>query len=421
MMISIIGAGYVGLILSACFAKMGHFIRLIESDSNKVDMINSGRSPIYEPGLDGLLSDHIGKNLIATTCYNSIRESDFIFICVGTPSMPNGDTDLTMVASASRSIGEAINESKEFYAIILKSTVPPGTTENLVIRKVLKYSSTSNLGFAMNPEFLREGHAIEDFMHPDRTVIGCNDTHTGDLIESLYKSFNAPIIRTNIMEAEMIKYASNAMLATKISFSNEIGNICKRLGIDVYNVMKGVGMDHRINPHFLDAGAGFGGSCFPKDIASLIRVAEKLGYDPSLLRSVVRVNEKQPKIIIELLHNKLGDIHGKSIAVLGLAFKKDTDDIRESRAISVIRELERGGARVKAYDPLASNNACKEISGLKCYSNAKDALKDADACIIMTEWPEFSELDEEFNLMKSKVIIEGRRISSCSDVEGICW
>lgn len=418
---AIIGGGYVGLILSACFAKMGHFIMLIDSDSDKVDVINSGRSPTYEPGLDEILSDHIGRNLIATTCYDRIRESDVIFICVGTPPMPNGDTDLTMVVSASRSIGEAIKGSQRYYAIVVKSTVPPGTTENLVKREVLKYSDKSDIGFAMNPEFLREGHAIEDFMHPDRTVIGCNETRTGELIELIYKEFNSPIIKTSIIEAEMIKYASNAMLATKISFSNEIGNICKRLGIDTYSVMKGVGMDHRINPHFLDAGIGFGGSCFPKDVASLIRVAENLGYDPSLLKSVMKVNEQQPKIIVELLHNKLGDIHGKSIAVLGLAFKKDTDDTRGSRAISVIRELERAGAIVKAYDPLACRNACKEISGLKCYSDAQAALKDADACIIMTEWPEFSKLGAEFNLMKSKVIIEGRRISSCSDVEGICW
>lgn len=421
MKISIIGGGYVGLILSACFAKRGHFIRLIESDSSKVDVINSGRSPAYEPGLEGLISDHVGKNLIATTSYDGIRESDVIFICVGTPPMPNGDTDLTMVASASRSIGEAIKGSRRYHAVVVKSTVPPGTTENLVMQEVAKYSDKSDIGFAMNPEFLREGHAIEDFMHPDRTVIGCNETRTGNLIESIYKEFDAPIIRTEIIEAEMIKYASNAMLATKISFSNEIGNICKRLGIDVYSVMKGVGMDHRINPYFMDAGAGFGGSCFPKDVASLIRVAEKLGYDPSLLKSVMKVNDQQPKIIVELLDQRLGGIHGKNIAVLGLAFKKDTDDIRGSRAISVIRELERAGAIVRAYDPLASNNACREIPDLKCYSNAEDALRNADGCIIMTEWQEFSKLDEEFNLMKSKVIIEGRRISSCSHVEGLCW
>jgi len=421
MRMSVIGGGYVGLILSACFAKKGHFIWLIESDSCKVDVINSGRSPIYEPGLEELLSDHIGKRLIATSSYDGFRESDVIFICVGTPPMQDGDTDLTMIASACRSIGEAIKGSKRYHAVVVKSTVPPGTTENLVMQEVAKYSNNSDIGFAMNPEFLREGHAIEDFMHPDRTVIGCNETRTGSLLELIYKEYDAPIIRTEIIEAEMIKYASNAMLATKISFSNEIGNICKRLGIDVYSVMKGVGMDHRINPYFLDAGAGFGGSCFPKDVASLIRVAEKLGYDPSLLKSVMKVNEQQPKIIVEILDKRLGGILGKNIAVLGLAFKRDTDDVRGSRAISVIKELERAGANVRAYDPLASSNACREIPGLKCCPSAVEALRNADGCIIMTEWPEFSKFDEEFNLMKTKVIIEGRRISSCSDVEGLCW
>lgn len=421
MKMSIIGGGYVGLVLAACFAEKGHFISLIELEASKVEAINSGRSPLHEPGLDDLLKAHIGRQLKATTCYDDIRESEVIFICVGTPPLSNGDSDLAMVASACRSIGQAIEGSNRYHAIVVKSTVPPGTTENFVIPEIKKFSGKTDLGFAMNPEFLREGHAIEDFMQPDRTVIGCYDDRAGDLLESIYKEFNAPIIKTKIIEAEMIKYASNAMLATKISFANEIGNICKLLGIDVYRVMRGVGMDHRINPHFLDAGAGFGGSCFPKDVSSLIRVAEKLGYNPSLLKSVMEVNETQPKIIVKLLTAKIGDLQDKSIAVLGLAFKKDTDDIRESRAIAVIRELEKAGADVKAYDPLASANACKEASGLKCSASAKDALKDADACVIMTEWPEFSKLDEEFKVMKSRVVLEGRRISSCKDVEGICW
>lgn len=418
---SVIGGGYVGLVLAACLAELGHFIRIIELDACKVDAINSGRSPAYEPGLDDLLFAHAGKRLTATSCYDDIGESDVIFICVGTPSLSCGDADLTMIASASRSIGQALKGSKKYHVVVVKSTVPPGTTENFVLPEVRKYSSSADIGFVMNPEFLREGHAIEDFMHPDRTIIGCCDERTGDLIESIYSTLKAPIIRTDIIEAEMIKYASNAMLATKISFANEIGNICKKLGIDVYRVMKGVGMDHRINPHFLDAGAGFGGSCFPKDVASLIRLAESQGYDPSLLKSVMSVNDQQPKIIVEMLSKKIGDLRGKSIAVLGLAFKKDTDDIRESRAMAVIKELEMAGASIKAYDPLAGPNALKEISDLKCYPSAAEALKSADACVIMTDWPEFGKLDEEFNLMKSKVIIEGRKISSCRYVEGICW
>jgi UDPglucose 6-dehydrogenase len=421
MKMSVIGGGYVGLVLAACFAELGHFIRVIELDASRVDAINSGRSPAYEPGLDDLLFAHAGKRLTATSCYDDIGKSDVIFICVGTPSLPSGDADLTMIASASRSIGQALKGSKKFNVVVVKSTVPPGTTESFVIPEINKYSGNADVGFAMNPEFLREGHAIEDFLHPDRTIIGCCDERTGDLIESIYDTLKSPVIRTNIIEAEMIKYASNAMLATKISFANEIGNICKRLSIDVYRVMRGVGMDHRINPYFLDAGAGFGGSCFPKDVSSLIRLAESLGYDPSLLRSVILINDQQPKIIVEMLSEKIGGVRGKGIAVLGLAFKKDTDDIRESRSLAVIRELEKAGASIRAYDPLASSNACREIPDLKCYPSAAEALNDADACVIMTEWPEFAQLGEEFNLMKSKVIIEGRRISSCRDVEGICW
>lgn len=416
-----VGGGYVGLVTGACFAELGHRVHIIELDEVKVAGINSGDPPIYEPGLEKILSAHTGRTLSASLSYDSIRDSDLTLICVGTPPKQDGDADLRMIADASRAIGEAMRESNGFQAVAVKSTVPPGTTENLVRRCILEKSGRNDLGFAMNPEFLREGCAVEDFLNPDRIVIGSGDERTGDLIESAYSGVDAPIIRTGIMEAEMIKYASNAMLATKISFSNEIGNICKRLGIDVYGVMKGVGLDHRISPHFLDAGAGFGGSCFPKDVAALIRLAEDLGYDPALLKSVMQVNELQPLRMMELLQKRLGDLQGRRIAVLGLAFKKDTDDTRGSRAMIAINELLRLGAEVRAYDPMAADNACKEMPDLKCCASAKEALKDADACVIMTEWPEFSGLDEEFDLMRSRVIIEGRRISTCRDAEGICW
>ncbi len=421
MMISVVGGGYVGLVTGACFADLGHRVHIVELDEEKVAAINSSDPPIYEPGLEKILSAHIGGTLSASSSYDGIRDSDLTFICVGTPPKQDGDADLTMIADASRSIGEAMKGSKGFQAVAVKSTVPPGTTENLIRQCILEQSGRADVGYAMNPEFLREGCAVEDFLNPDRIVIGSSDERTGDLIESAYRGIDAPIIRTGIMEAEMIKYASNAMLATKISFSNEIGNICKRLGIDVYGVMKGVGLDHRISPHFLDAGAGFGGSCFPKDVAALIRLAENLGYDPALLKSVMQINEMQPLRVIELLQKRLGNLQGKSIAVLGLAFKKDTDDTRGSRAMIAINELLRLGAEIRAYDPMAVGNACKEMPDLECCASAKDALKDADACVIMTEWPEFSGLDKEFNLMRSRVIIEGRRISTCHDVEGVCW
>jgi UDPglucose 6-dehydrogenase len=310
-----------------------------------------------------------------------------------------------------------------YHVVVVKSTVPPGTTEGLVVPTVLEHSHRAGdeIGFCMNPEFLREGRAVEDFMHPDRIVIGSNDSRAGDWAESAYRGIEAPIVRTGIKSAEMIKYASNAFLATKISFANEIGNLCKRLGIDVYEVMEGVGMDHRISPHFLDAGAGFGGSCFPKDLSALIHLAEGMNEEPLILRSVQNVNERQPARMLELLQKKIGSLEGKRIAVLGLAFKNDTDDIRESRSIPMILGLKERGAKIAAYDQQANDNMIKIIPDIEYCPTAADALKDADACIVMTEWPEFGLLDEEFDLMKNRVIIEGRRILSCQDKEGICW
>jgi len=423
MRISVIGGGYVGLISSVCFAELGHLVNIIEIDKNKAEAINASKPPIFEKGLDGLLLAHAGRNLFACTDYHDVPCSDLSFICVGTPQGNDGHADLSLVASASKSIGKSLKDSNAYHLVVVKSTVPPGTTERLVMSSVLKYAGgeMDRIGFAMNPEFLREGLAVQDFMNPDRIVIGSADKRAGDLVESVYYELHAPVIRTGIASAEMIKYASNAFLATKISFSNEIGNVCKKLGIDVYEVMKGVGMDHRISPHFLNAGAGFGGSCFPKDVTALIRVAEGLGEDPILLRSVKEVNDCQPLRMIELLQKRIGDLQGKRIAVLGLAFKNDTDDVRESRAIPVLLELKNRGAKVFAYDPKANATMGRSIPDIKYCESAAEVLRSADACLVMTEWPEFGDLDEEFDLMRSRIIIEGRRVLSCKGVEGICW
>jgi UDPglucose 6-dehydrogenase len=423
MRISIVGAGYVGLISSICFAELGHSVKLVELDNEKIQLINLGITPFYEKGSDDLLSKHIGHNLIATSTYEGISDSDVIFICVGTPAAPDGSADLSMVESAARSIGNVLRKSKRYHVVVVKSTVPPGTTQNLVIPCVLETNRKGlhDIGFAMNPEFLREGRAIRDFMDPDRIIIGSADNRAGDLIESVYTEVNAPIIKTEISSAEMIKYASNAFLATKISFSNEIGNLCKCLGIDAYDVMKGVGLDHRISPYFLNAGAGFGGSCIPKDVSALIHLAQDIGEDPVLLKSVMKINEQQPLRMIKLLEKRVGQLQGKKVAVIGLAFKNDTDDIRESRAILVIKELLRKGAEVSAYDPIA-NETMRQINPevQYCLSPA-EALFNADGCLVMTEWPQFKALDKEFNLMKTRVIIEGRRILRCKDAEGLCW
>ena len=423
MKISIVGGGYVGLVSAACFAELGHSVNLIEIDGEKVEAINSARPLIYERGLEELLKVHAGRSLVATTSYEGLNRSEVTMICVGTPPRRDGEADLSTVASASRSIGEELMDGKGQHVVAVKSTVPPGTTELLVRPAVLESScrDPEEIGFVMNPEFLREGLAVEDFMNPDRIVVGSYDKKSGDLFEPIYRGIDAPTVRTGLAAAEMIKYASNAFLATKISFSNEIGNVCKRLGIDVYQVMKGVGLDHRIGPHFLNAGAGFGGSCLPKDVSALIHLAKRLGEDPVLLRSVMEVNEQQPCRIVDLLERRLGDLRGKRIAVLGLAFKDDTDDARESRSIPVIRELMRKGAMVAAHDPKANQSMARIIPEIQyCYSSS-EALKDAEGCLVMTEWPQFGDLGPEFELMKNRLIIEGRRILTCADVEGICW
>jgi UDPglucose 6-dehydrogenase len=423
MKITIIGGGYVGLVTGACFADTGHDVTIIDVDPAKVGMINEKRAPIFEPGLDSILLRAIGKNLRASLSYDSVSTSDLTFICVGTPPNDDGSANLSYIESASRSIGAALQKSPGFHVVVVKSTVPPGTTETVVRPAVLAsaHKTGDEIGFAMNPEFLREGRAIEDFRNPDRIVIGSSQSRAGDRVAEAYRTFSAPVVMTGLAAAEMIKYTSNAFLATKISFSNEIGNICKELGIDVYEVMKGVGLDQRIGPKFLDAGAGFGGSCFPKDVSSLSVLAGRAGVDPKILRAVLEVNEEQPYRLVALLEKKAGNLSGKRIAVLGLAFKDNTDDVRDSRSIPVIHALLRKGARVIAFDPMAGQNMQKIFPAIEYAGSAAEALKGADGCLVMTEWPEFGRIDKEFELMAHRIVIEGRRILSWNGAEGICW
>jgi UDPglucose 6-dehydrogenase len=423
MKISIVGGGYVGLVTGTCFAQLGHDVTIIEIDSKKVLAINKGIPPIYEIGLEDLLKQYSGKNLQASTRFDTITSADIVFICVGTPSKPDGTADLSFIESASFSIGTTLKNNSSYCCVVVKSTIPPGTTEKIVKPRVLIFSGKSEkeIGFAMSPEFLREGRAIEDFMHPDRIVIGSNDQRAGKQVALVYQGISAPVIHTSLSAAEMIKYASNAFLATKISFSNEIGNICKHLGIDVYEVMKGVGYDSRIGPLFLNAGAGFGGSCFPKDVMALVSLAKDVGENPVLLQSVLTINEHQPHRLVALLEKKLGNISDKRITVLGLAFKDNTDDVRDSRAIPVIRELLEKGAHVSAYDPMAISNMQQIFPNINYCSCAADALAGSDGCLIMTEWQEFSQLGKEFDMMAHRIIIEGRRILSCKGADGICW
>lgn len=427
MRISVIGTGYVGTVSGACFAELGHEVICVDLDRSKIDQINAGVAPIYEEGLPELLKKHAGKGIRATSDYEfAVMNSDVSFICVGTPSDAWGSIDLAIVKAASASLGDAVRKKKGYHVVVVKSTVVPETTEKIVLPIIEKHSGKreGEFGIAMNPEFLREGKAVHDFMHPDKIVVGSLDKKAGDIVASLYSGLECEVTRTNPRTAEMIKYVNNSFLATKISFANEVGNICKELGIDTYEVMKAVGKDFRIGPHFLNSGAGFGGSCFPKDLKALIGKAQEIGYEPQLLKSVIAVNEIQPLRMIKLLKNKLGDLNGKKITVLGLAFKNDTDDIRESRSIPVIKELLDNGAKVLAYDPMANENMKKLFGSVEYHSSAEDALRGTDACLVMTEWDEFRSLDKEFKVMKNRIIIDGRHmLTPGKDIEyvGLCW
>ena len=421
MKICIIGTGYIGSVTGACFAEMGHHIIFVGRSRKKLDIIKSGKSPIFELGLDDLLSKNLDNLETTTDIADAVKKTDLTFICVGTPPREDGSSDLSQVEAVSHSIGRALRSDKTYHTIVTKSTVLPGTIEEFIIPILEKESGKKacvDFGIASNPEFLKEGTAVEDFFHTDRVVIGTSDTKTREILEGLYKPLNVPIFSTTLRTSEMIKFASNAFLATKISFANEIGNLCKELGIDSYSVFEGVGLDTRINPKFFRTGIGFGGSCFPKDVCALIAHAKSKGIRPRVLNSVMAINDDQPKRMIALLKKHLNP-RGRTIGVLGLAFKPDTDDIRESRAISVIKTLIKAGAHVKAYDPVAMDNFRQQFPDLHYASSASEVLI-ADAVLIVTEWKEFESLDYH-----GKLVIDGRRIEKARKeaavYEGVCW
>jgi len=425
MDVCIVGTGYVGLSTAVGFAGHGHRVTCVDIDPRRVNDINSGRCPIFEPGMDGSMKSSVGKNLLKATLdlKAAMASSEAVFISVPTPCDDDGRMDTRFIDKASKDIAGNFSGYK---VIIVKSTVVPGTTENIV-KKNLEAAGKelgTDFGLCMNPEFLREGHALEDFLRPDRIVIGSTDKKAGDLVQKLYDGFNAPVLRTDIKTAEMIKYASNGFLATKITFANEIGNICKPLGIDVYKVMEGVGLDSRIGPKFLRAGCGFGGSCFPKDVQALLSKGREAGYEPKLLETVLETNAKQRKLMVHHLKSKM-DLKGKRIAVLGLAFNPDTDDVRESAAIDTVQGLLEHGANVIVYDPKAMENFRKVFPGIKYASSSREALNGADACVIATDWEEFKRLEaKDFKEMKNSIVIEGRRTLDRNKVksfEGVCW
>jgi len=410
MKVVVVGAGYVGLVTGVCLASKGIDVVCVDVDKEKVDLINSGKSPIYEKGLEKLLNSVLNKNFKATDNLKSaLEDAELAMICVGTPSKEDGSIDLKYVEKAFDEITENSND----LVIAVKSTVIPGTTDYLKNKVKEK-----NFSFAMNPEFLKEGVAVNDFLNPDRIIIGCSDEKAKKVMKELYSSFNCPKLFTDLKTAEMVKYASNSFLATKISFINELGNICKKLGINVYEVAEGMGYDKRIERKFLNAGVGFGGSCFPKDVKALINKAEEIGYNPKILKSVINVNEKQPLKLIELAEKHF-DLKGKKVTVLGVAFKSNTDDIREAPALKIINKLIEKDVEVTIFDPKAMNNA-KKVFGekIKYANNVEKAVEGKDVVFIVTDWEEFKKPE----LYKNILVIDGRKIiNKKEDYEGVCW
>ncbi|EFW90161.1 UDP-glucose 6-dehydrogenase [Haladaptatus paucihalophilus DX253] len=430
MELSIVGSGYVGTTVAACFADLGHSVTNIDIDEDIVEQLNDGQAPIHEPGLDELVAEHGGDRLTATTDYGAVRETDATFLALPTPSRADGSIDTSIIEAGARSLGEALGSKDDYHLVVVKSTVVPGTTED-VLGSIIEDASNESRGedfdVAMNPEFLREGSAVEDFLGPDKVVLGTENERANErlsaVFEPLVESSAPAVVETGIREAEMIKYANNAFLATKVSLVNELGNICKEYDVDAYEVMDAIGLDDRIGERFLRSGVGWGGSCFPKDTAALVAAAHEKGYEPSLVEAAIEVNEKQPKRLLELLEDHVPP-QGKRIAVLGLAFKPGTDDVRNSRAIPVIEALQNRGATVVAYDPVATENMREHFPDIEYVESATAALDGADGALVVTDWDEFAALDDEFESMTDPVVVDGRRIVERREgitYEGLTW
>jgi len=421
MNLSVIGTGYVGLVTGACFAKLGHHVICVDIDKEKIRKINDGVSPIFEEGLDSLLLTYKDE-INATTDYSTaLQKSDITFLCVGTSSLKNGKIDLTFIKESTKQVAAVLKNKNSYHLVVVKSTVLPGTTQGVVLPLLEQYSDKKvgiDIGLAMNPEFLKEGVAIQDFLEPDRIVIGSYDDRSKTTLRELYKDFSCPLVETSLSAAEMIKYASNAFLATKISFINEIGNLCKKLGIDTYDVATGMGLDTRIGRSFLDSGIGWGGSCFPKDVDALIVWAKEIKEGARIIKSARDVNTDQPLRLIEILKKHIPKLKGKTIGILGLSFKPNTDDIRESRATPIIKELLKNGVHVKAYDPQAMVKFKQLYPQIEYCSKASEVLN-SDATLITTKWKEFTTLDYH-----GKIVIDGRRLNEAKTAkkyEGVCW
>ncbi|WP_251342974.1 UDP-glucose 6-dehydrogenase AglM [Haloplanus halophilus] len=430
MKIGIVGSGYVGTTVAACLADFGHDVINVDVDESVVRRLNEGESPISEPGLDDLLDRHAGESLWATTDYEDLATADVVILALPTPANDDGSIDTAYVEAGAESLGAVLPDFESPPTVVVKSTVLPGTTED-VIRPALERESGLRAGedfsVAVNPEFLREGSAVEDFRNPDKLVFGTADDRALDALEAVYAPLieDVPVVRTGPREAAMIKYANNAFLATKVSLVNELGNICKEYGVDAYEVADAIGLDDRIGERFLRSGVGWGGSCFPKDLAALVAAARETGYEPALLQAAIDVNDRQPRRMLDLLDDHV-DVEGERVAVLGLAFKPGTDDVRNSRAIPIIEGLQERGAEVIAYDPNrgAVDEMRERFPDVEYLASASPTLSGARAALVVTDWPAFADLDLEFDLMSGDVVIDGRRIIERRDgitYEGLTW
>ncbi|HZE68205.1 MAG TPA: UDP-glucose/GDP-mannose dehydrogenase family protein [Pyrinomonadaceae bacterium] len=420
MQIAVVGTGYVGLVTGACFAEFGVDVTCVDVAAEKIDRLNSGVMPIYEPGLEQLVSKNVqaGRLRFTTNIKQAVEQALVIFLAVGTPPNADGSPDLSSVEAAARSIAEHMNGYK---VIVTKSTVPIGTGEHL--RKLIAEGQTRrfNFGIVSNPEFLREGAAINDFMRPDRVVIGTADEEAAAIMKDLYRPLyliEAPFVITSLEAAELTKYAANAFLATKISFINEVANLCDKIGCDVHDVARAMGMDRRIGGKFLHPGPGFGGSCFPKDTQAFASVARRFDTDSLIVDAVIEVNRRQRAAMIPKIEKLVGDLAGKKVAVLGLAFKPETDDMREAPSVDIIRALLDRGARVHAYDPVAMEESAKVLPEVEYAEDEYAAVKGADALVFVTEWNQFRALDMKRirDLMSSPRIADLRNLYDPEDM-----
>jgi UDPglucose 6-dehydrogenase len=419
MKLTIIGSGYVGLVTGACFSEVGIDVRCVDVDQNKIDNLNKGIIPIYEPGLENMIARNMDKGRLqfTTNISEAIKGSDVIFISVGTPPDEDGSADLKYVIQVARDCGKYMDD---YTLVVTKSTVPVGTSvkvKNAIEDELRKRQVNIEFDVASNPEFLKEGAAIDDFLKPDRIVVGVESSRAQELLNNLYKPFTLnghPIIFMDIVSAEMTKYAANSMLATKISFINDIANLCEIVGADINHVRKGIGSDGRIGNKFIYPGIGYGGSCFPKDVQALIRTAKENNYDLQVLKAVEAVNKKQKSVLFnKILNYYNGDLKGKTVAIWGLSFKPQTDDMREAPSLEIVKKLLKAGANVKAYDPVALNEAKHHFGDtILYYKDQYEALIEADCLAVLTEWPEFK--IPNFNiinkLLNTTAIFDGRNI-----------